>query len=609
MNRTLNLFGRRGPRLPATVILVSVLLLALVPVATFAQSSMYQIYVTDVGAAQFTVTWVTDTATDGHVDWGTSTALGNTASDPDTSTTMHRVVVSGLSATTNYYFQVRSGATTDNNGGDYYQITTGASLSPPLPGKIVWGHVKQSDGTTPVAGALVYLQLQDNDSSGDAGTSQWVTTETDGSGVWAYDLNNVRRADGSAYFGFSDGSDNLRLVSQGAIQGVEGEDGAERIETVPITYDALLADATLNGTLNGSPIVGHDHWGETWTGSGTGLLAMSSDGTGLRGESSDSSGIGVVGVAGATTGPGIGVWGVTNSVVGQGVFGWASNTGGSAGGAVPRGIYGQSDSNVGIGIYGYAGNPSGFTTGLFGHAASEDGRGLIGLADNSHPTKTTIGVWGVSGSGTGRGLFGYANHPTGENAGVYGQTDSSGGWAGQFVTSTGNGVYISAPAGKAGLNVASGTKNAVVPTDDGSRLLYTEEATEVWFADYGFGQLQEGTAAIKIDPIFAQTVNLQEPYHVFVQVYGDADVYVSARTPEMFEVLLRDGDPNVEFSYRLVAKRSGFEDLRLDRAPWADNDPNLYPEQGMNWTDRLGTELAVPTVTVPQQLEAAPESP
>ncbi len=298
-----------------------------------------------------------------------------------------------------------------------------------------------------------------------------------------------------------------------------------------------------------------------------------------------------------------------SSVVGQGVFGWASNTGGTAGGPVPRGVYGQTDSNVGIGIYGYAGNPSGFTTGLFGHAASEDGRGLIGLADNSHPTKTTIGVWGVSGSGTGRGLFGYANHPTGDNAGVYGQTDSTGGWAGKFVTSTGNGVYISVPAGKAGLTIVGAPKPAVVRTDDGSRELYAEESAEVWFADYGFGQLQDGAAVITIEPIFAQTVNLEQPYHVFVQVYGDAEVYVSGRTPEQFEVRLRDGDANVEFSYRLVAKRSGFEDLRLDRAPWADNDPNLYPEQGMNWTDRLGTELAVPTVTVPQQLEAAPESP
>lgn len=609
MKRTLNLSGQRGPRLRATVILLTALLVATLPVVAIAQSTLYQVYVTDVGAAQFVVTWITDTAGDGHVDWGPTTSLGNTASDPDTSTTMHRVVVSGLSPSTPYYFQVRSGTITDDNGGDYYQVTTGASLTPPLPGRIVWGYVKQSDGTTPVADALVYLQLQDNDGGGDPGASQWVTTQTDGSGVWAYDLNNVRRDDGSAYFDFADGSDNLRFVSQGAAQGVEGEDGAERVQATPTTYDAQLADAVLSGTLNGSPIVGHDHWGETWTGSGTGLTAMSSDGTALRGETSYTSGIGIVGVASTATGPNIGVWGVTNSVVGQGVFGWASNPGGSAGGAVPRGVYGQTDSNVGIGIYGYAGSPTGFTTGLFGHAASEDGRGLIGLADNAHPTKTTIGVWGVSGSGTGRGLFGYANHPTGTNAGVYGQTDSTGGWAGQFVTSAGNGVYISAPAQNVGLTVASGSKNAVVATSDGSRLLYSEEATEVWFADYGFGQLQEGAAAVKIDPVFAQTVNLQEPYHVFVSVYGDADVYVSARTPEMFEVRLRDGDPNVEFSYRLVAKRLGFEDQRLEHAPWADNDPNLYPEQGMTWTDMMGTELAVPAVAAPQQLEIAPESP
>jgi hypothetical protein len=56
-------------------------------------------------------------------------------------------------------------------------------------------------------------------------------------------------------------------------------------------------------------------------------------------------------------------------------------------------------------------------------------------------------------------------------------------------------------------------------------------------------------------------------------------VYVSDRTPQSFEVHLRDGDPSVEFSYRLVAKRLGFEDNRLEPAPWADADPNLYPEE------------------------------
>jgi hypothetical protein len=28
-----------------------------------------------------------------------------------------------------------------------------------------------------------------------------------------------------------------------------------------------------------------------------------------------------------------------------------------------------------------------------------------------------------------------------------------------------------------------------------------------------------------------------------------------------------------------MAKRLGYEDTRLERATWADNDPNLYPEK------------------------------
>lgn len=149
------------------------------------------------------------------------------------------------------------------------------------------------------------------------------------------------------------------------------------------------------------------------------------------------------------------------------------------------------------------------------------------------------------------------------------------GWAGMF-SGVGNGVRVSVPAGKVGLEVLGGTKNAVVHTEDGARLLYTEESAEVWFTDYGFGQLKDGAIVIPVDPIFAQTVNLEEPYHVFVQVYGDAEVYVTNRTATGFEVRLRDGDPAVEFSYRIVGKRLGYEDVRLERAPW-DDDLTLNP--------------------------------
>ena len=84
---------------------------------------------------------------------------------------------------------------------------------------------------------------------------------------------------------------------------------------------------------------------------------------------------------------------------------------------------------------------------------------------------------------------------------------SSTGWAGAFYNESGYGVWITANSGKSGLTVYQGTKNAVVDTHDGGRLLYTEESTEVWFTDYGFGKLAGGVAQVGIDPIFAQTVN------------------------------------------------------------------------------------------------------
>jgi len=145
---------------------------------------------------------------------------------------------------------------------------------------------------------------------------------------------------------------------------------------------------------------------------------------------------------------------------------------------------------------------------------------------------------------------------------VLGVANGQGGWAGSFHSAE-NGIQIHAGLGDTGLLVVGGSKSAVVETDSGSRQLYCEESSEVWFTDYGFGQLESGLDVIAIDPVFAQTVNLDEPYHVFIQVYGDADVYVAERTREAFEVSLRDGDASAEFSYRLIAKRKGFEGERL----------------------------------------------
>jgi len=108
--------------------------------------------------------------------------------------------------------------------------------------------------------------------------------------------------------------------------------------------------------------------------------------------------------------------------------------------------------------------------------------------------------------------------------------------AGEFAT---KGMHISTQGGQAlyvqggdvqidqnvtvgGNHSVSGTKSAVVPTSQGNTTLYSEESSEVWFADYGFGRVENGAVTITIDPLFAETVNLDEAYHVFLQAYDDA---------------------------------------------------------------------------------------
>ncbi len=207
--------------------------------------------------------------------------------------------------------------------------------------------------------------------------------------------------------------------------------------------------------------------------------------------------------------------------------------------------------------------------------ASESGR--AGTFENTyHASSNSALAVRTLGTGTagvflapngGKGMFINSNS---NNNTLEVQNSGGSGFAAKFYSSgSAKGVYIQTQGG-AGLQVVGGSKNAVVHTPSGAKALYTEESTEIWFTDYGFGQLTNGRARILLDPAFAQTINPDEPYHVFVQSYGDAELYVRERTPLGFEVALREGAPTAEFSYRIVAKRLHFEGKRLEPAPWAD---------------------------------------
>jgi hypothetical protein len=263
----------------------------------------------------------------------------------------------------------------------------------------------------------------------------------------------------------------------------------------------------------------HDHWGEIWEGSGTGLTLQN----------------GTIGLD--SYGTDRGVWGT------GGNFGVVGTSGGT-------GVYGHTTS--GKGVYGVASASSGSNWGVYGTSNSTSGMGVIGLAEAT--SGQTYGVFGASSSTSGRGVMGLAEAFSGTTYGVYGATNSPDGY----------GVYFQGGLG------GTGTKSAIVQTSSyGQRKLYTLESPEVWFEDFGTAQLVEGRATVSIEPIFGETVNLEAGYHVFLTPNGDCNgLYVTNKTETSFEVReLKDGSSSIAFDYRIVAKRLGYEDLRLELAP------------------------------------------
>jgi hypothetical protein len=88
------------------------------------------------------------------------------------------------------------------------------------------------------------------------------------------------------------------------------------------------------------------------------------------------------------------------------------------------------------------------------------------------------------------------------------------------------------------------------------------ESPESWFEDFGFGELSNGEAEVRLDPGFRSVVN-SDAYHVFITEYGDNNaLYVAERTGSSFLVRAKASNANGTFSYRVVAKR---RDIRAPR--------------------------------------------
>jgi hypothetical protein len=251
-------------------------------------------------------------------------------------------------------------------------------------------------------------------------------------------------------------------------------------------------------------------------------------------------------------------------------------------------IVGTTDSSTAAGIKGIVAATSGTEAGVFGSTSSPSGFGLYGLSPNVGvygstngssslgASRGSAGVWGDAGGESPAGFAGVLGTADGNNAAFfvnnsqlettllvenqYGADDTV-----TVFEADGSGFYTGCYIDGAGDLVCTGTVSGAVPAGAQKVSVYATQSTENWFEDAGSGQLVNGSTRVDLDPTFAQTVNTGVPYHVFLTPSGDCKgLYISQRSATSFEVReLAGGTSNVAFDYRIMAKRNGFENVRL----------------------------------------------
>ena len=371
-------------------------------------------------------------------------------------------------------------------------------------------------------------------------------------------------------------------------------------------------------------------YGRSYSSEGTGVYGWASSTTGssygVYAENNSTTGFGIYSKNSATTGINYSIFAENNSTSGRGIGARAYSTTGTT-----YGMYGASNSTSGCGVYGTADATTGSTYGVYGRSISEDGYGVYGTGPKwglvGKATSTSIattGVYGVSDSPTGTGLYGispnygvvgYTQGTTLSNFGVYGISVNNNAWAGRFdgngdavngralyVTGYSNfegymsvgGNFICWGSKSAAVQINNLTDNEVSSSDDW-RLVYCVESPEVWFEDFGYGKLNNGSVTIQLDEIFAKTINTNSPYHVFITPYGDSkQLYVTNRTANSFTVVESGGgSSSIEFSYKIVAKRLHYENKRLEKILSPDN-PNNLSKSRTSFLEQMNKPLEEP---------------
>ncbi len=208
--------------------------------------------------------------------------------------------------------------------------------------------------------------------------------------------------------------------------------------------------------------------------------------------------------------------------------------------AYPRAVYGSVTNDTGFG--GYFSN--------FG----DNGTGIVGVGQNISTFYYLTDGSGVDGCGATFGVYGKSTN-TGDDT-----------WGGYFEDGNGNYTYIGGRTGGTAYKVlGSGSNSTIIKdTKDKPVIMFSPEAPEILFQDYGSGQLKNGKTHIELDPTLVKNIYVDDkhPLRVFIQLEDNCKgVYVTNKTNHGFDVIELDGGTsNAKFSWTVVANRANSYD-------------------------------------------------
>jgi len=281
--------------------------------------------------------------------------------------------------------------------------------------------------------------------------------------------------------------------------------------------------------------------------------ANETPGVGVEGFSNGSAGVlGVNPTGDATPGAGYGVEGSSNGS--DGVHGYGGPNSSGVGGEAFFGTWGRG---IGYGAVGITLNGTG-SNGVFGASYSAtNGVGTYGEADAT----TGIGVLGVNDNACSSGCHTNVIPASGVAGvgyiGLVGQAFNATSYPFLALDNLGNDIAFIDVAGNFYYH---GGLNHFVKTRSGSvGRTYAAASTMRTIEDFGSGALVGGAGTVRLEPAFADTIDGNSGYQVFLTPQGDCNgLYIAQKTGSAFVVReLHGGHSSIAFDYRIVAKENG----------------------------------------------------